>query len=269
MEEYFSERSYLFNAFSEFSCPDDCERLGCKHPELHVSVSIVDLVSISHVTGQKMSDLFEKNIKIGFDPIDENEPFIGRIALELKKPCNFLDGKRCSIYPGRPISCALFPEAIFVSDNPEIYRNKDFFKNFPCIQIPFPISQKRKEILYKLFEMSVKEAFLSDFYLFGISPFLFDLKNISELILRKVNPLRDGRVKLIHQHIEEVLFQRFLECGYISQWIIKLERLDADDRLNYLEGIKNCTDNMIKYIKGEPFKIKFQFDGVRIHQIRI
>lgn len=269
MEKYFSERSYLFNAFSEFFCPDSCERIGCKHPELHVSASLVDLVSISLVTNQKVSDIFEKDIKIGFDPIYENEPFIGRITLELKKPCNFLDGGKCSIYTGRPIACALFPEALFMSENPEIYKSKDFFKNFPCIQIPFPISQKRKEVLYKLFEMSVKEAFLSDFYLFGFSPFLVDLKNISESILKKVNPLKDGRFKLINQHIEEVLFQRFLECGYLSQWKLKLERLDEDDRLSYLKDLKNRTDDMKMYIDKEFLKIKYQFDEKKIQPVHI
>lgn len=269
MERYFSERSYLFNAFSEFCCPDDCERMGCKHPELHISISIIDLVSISLVTDQKISDLFEKNIKIGFDPINENEPFIGRITFELKKPCNFLDEKKCSVYPGRPIACALFPEALFISENIETYRSKEFFKDFPCVQVPFPISPKRKEALYKLFDISLKEAFFSDFYIFGISPFILDLKNISDLVLKGISPLKDGRFKIINQHIEGLLFQKFLEGGYLSQWKEKLERLDKDDRLIYLEELKNRTDSMLEWIKKESFSIKYQFNGSKIREIHM
>jgi len=269
MEKYFSERSLLFNAWSEFSCPDDCERIGCKHPDLHISVTIIDLFSISLVTGQRVCDLFEKYIKIGFDPIDEKEPFFGRISLELKKPCHFLEGKNCSIYPGRPIACALFPESCFLSKNIEIFRRKEIFKNFPCIQVPCNISQKRKETLYKLLEMWDKEIFLSDFYLFGVSPFWLDLKNLSELVLKDLIPLEDGRVKIVNQCIEGILFQRFFESGYWSNWKVKLERLDKKDGLSYLGNLKSATDHMIIYTNKTKVRIAHQFDGIKIRQIHL
>jgi len=102
MEQYLSERSMLFNAWSEFSCPDSCDRYGCKEPDLHISISVVDLVAISLISDRKASDLFKDDFKMGFDPIDEGEPWIGRLSIELKKPCHFLDGKKCGVYPGRP-----------------------------------------------------------------------------------------------------------------------------------------------------------------------
>jgi Fe-S-cluster containining protein len=102
MEQYLGNRSMLFNAWSTFSCPDSCERNGCKEPNLHISISLIDLVAISLVSGRKATDLFKRDIKIGFDPLQESEAWIGRVTLELKKPCHFLGGKECSIYPGRP-----------------------------------------------------------------------------------------------------------------------------------------------------------------------
>ena len=47
MEPYFKGRPELFNEGSRFSCPDPCERYGCKEPHLHVSINLVDLAAIS------------------------------------------------------------------------------------------------------------------------------------------------------------------------------------------------------------------------------
>jgi Fe-S-cluster containining protein len=134
--EYLTERSMLFNAWSEFSCPDSCQRFGCKEPKLHISISLIDLIAVSIISGQKPSDLFKKDCKAGFDPIDEREPWVGRISIELKKPCPFLDEKACSVYPSRPTACALFPEYSFIEGNREELLKKDLFRNFPCIQNP-------------------------------------------------------------------------------------------------------------------------------------
>jgi Fe-S-cluster containining protein len=199
MEQYLAERSFLFNAWSEFSCPDSCGRIGCKHPDLHISISLIDLIAFSLVSGQKASDLFRQYLKIGFDPLYEKEPWIGRISMELKKPCHFLDGKKCSIYPGRPIACTLFPESCFIVERSEALLKKDLFQNFPCIQNPCFVSSQRRETLQQLFEISVKEAFLSDFYLFGLSPLFTPLESpgiyARDAINRKHQLLIEGGVK--------------------------------------------------------------------------
>jgi hypothetical protein len=102
MKSYFRERSILFNASSAFSCPDSCERYGYKEPNLHVSISLVDLAAISLTSEQKISSLFREDCKVGFDPLEEGEPWVGSVSIEFKKPCSFLDGKQCSVYRGRP-----------------------------------------------------------------------------------------------------------------------------------------------------------------------
>ncbi len=51
---YIENRARLFNRDSEFSCPDQCSRFGCKDERLHVSVSIVDAVTASLIIGEKV-----------------------------------------------------------------------------------------------------------------------------------------------------------------------------------------------------------------------
>jgi len=90
MKQYLTERSMLFNDWSEFFCPDGCERRGCKEPELHISISLVDLIAIAWISGRKIFDLFRIDCKVGFDPIREGEPWLGRLSIELKNPASFL-----------------------------------------------------------------------------------------------------------------------------------------------------------------------------------
>jgi hypothetical protein len=58
MKHYFAERSMLFHQWSTFSCPDSCEQMGGKEPNLHISISLVDLVALTSVSGQKATELF-------------------------------------------------------------------------------------------------------------------------------------------------------------------------------------------------------------------
>jgi len=101
MESYFIERSKLFHEGSEFSCPDFCKRYGCKEANLHVSISLVDLAAIFLTSGEKILELFGKDCKVGFDPFEGQDPCLGRVFIELEKPCSFLDRKECSVYRGR------------------------------------------------------------------------------------------------------------------------------------------------------------------------
>ena len=69
MEHYLADRSALFNEGSTFSCPNTCERMGCKESNLHISISLADLVALSLVSGQRATELFKRDVKIGFDPV--------------------------------------------------------------------------------------------------------------------------------------------------------------------------------------------------------
>lgn len=258
----------LFNAWSTFLCPDSCERNGCREPNLHISISLIDLAAISLISGRKATDLFREDIKIGFDPLQESEAWIGRITLELEKPCHFLDGKKCSIYPGRPVACALFPEYCFMVEHPEQILGKEIFKNFPCIQNPCPLSHRRKVTLQQLWEMSVKETFLSDFYLFGISPFVIDLKNLAGEGLEGLPISENGKVHLSHSLIEGLITRRLRDGGYLADWEVKIEKLDRADGLEDLIRMKPWTDQMAMASDGFFSNTAYQFDGHRLLPIR-
>ena len=269
MEPYFTERSALFNASSEFSCPDGCERYGCKEPGLHISISLVDLVAISSTSNEKASDLFKKDCKIGFDPIEECEPWLGRISIELKKPCSFLKGKECSVYGGRPIACALFPEYSFMVGSREELLKREIFRNFPCIQNPCSIPSRRRETLQKLMEMSIQETFLSDFYLFGISPFVLDLKTMAGAGLDGISLSEDGKARLPHHRIEGLVCQILEEGGYIEEWEAKVEQLDRADGLKRLTEMKGWTDQMAMIAHRITPRMAYQFDGNRLLPIHL
>jgi Fe-S-cluster containining protein len=269
MKQYLTERSNAFNAWSGFSCPDGCERHGCKEPDLHISISLVDLVAISLVSEQKVLDLFRKDCKMGFDPIREGEPWVGRISIELRKPCLFLDGAECSVYSGRPTGCALFPEYNFMVGDQESLLKKDLFRNFPCIQNPCSIPARRKEILQSLMEMSIKEVFLSDFYLFGISPFVLDLKNVAGEGLEGIRTSEEGKAKIAHHRIEGLVLQRLKEGGYLDRWEVKIEQLDRADGLNRLAETKKWTDGMVDVPDQISLGIAYQFDGEKLLPIRL
>jgi Fe-S-cluster containining protein len=269
MEPYFTERSTLFNASSEFSCPDGCERYGCKEPGLHISISLVDIVAISSTLNEKASDLFKKYCKIGFDPIEEGDPWLGRISIELKKPCSFLEGKESSVYRGRPIACALFPEYSFRAGSRGELFKREIFRNFPCIQNPCSIPSERRETLQKLMEMSIRETFLSDFYLFGIAPFVLDLKTMAGAGLDGISISEDGKARLPHYRIEGLACQILEEGGYIKEWGAKVEQLDRVDGLRWLTEIKGCTDQMAMIAHRITPRMAYQFDGNRLLPIHL
>lgn len=269
MEQYLAERSMLFNQSSTFSCPDSCERMGCKEPSLHVSIILVDLVAFSLISGQKAPEIFRRDVKIGFDPIDENEPWIGQVSLELKKPCPFLDGKKCSIYPGRPIACALFPEYWFIVERPERILQKDIFRSLPCIQESFSIPPRRRTALQQLFGIFDKEVFLSNFFLFGISPFVINLKNIAGEGLEGIPVSKNGKATFPHHRLEELISQRLEKGGHLDEWEDRVRKLDQADGLEDLMKMKRWTDQMAVASGEISLSIVYQFDKNRLHPIRL
>ena len=261
MEPYLEERSNLFNAGSEFSCPEPCERYGCKEPDLHVSISLVDLVSISWTSGEKVSYVFKRFCKLGFDPVRDGDPWLGRLSLELKKPCLFLKGKACAIYRGRPVSCALFPEAFFLSEEWASALRKDVFRNFPCVQAPCSLSPRRREVLRQLMATSASETFLSDFFLFGISPFLIDLQNVAGEGLEGIPLSDDGKARVPHQRIEMLVTERLFGGDTRKEWEGKIEQLDHREALARFAEMKKWTDEMLIRTKQGGPAVAHRFEG--------
>jgi Fe-S-cluster containining protein len=247
---------------SEFSCPDWCDRFGCKDERLHVSVSIIDVVAASLLTGQKASHLFRSHYKIGASPMDENS-WIQRFVLELKKPCPFLDGKDCGIYGGRPITCALFPEAFFLFPGQENCLDKGKFDHYPCLWEPLVISQERRSHLIELIEMTRREAFLTEFYFFGFSPFSVDLRNsVTDLmeVPRDISGgIGDGGrfYEIPHEAFEEILVRRLGRGGYLLEINSKVEGLNGPSGIEALYNIKEWTDSAAASDKDFPYCYEF------------
>jgi len=264
MEDYLRERSRFFNEASEFSCPDACERYGCRDPELHVTISLVDLIALSQACGNKVSSLFRDHCKIGFDPVEEDRPWIGRLTIELNKPCSFLGGKKCGIYLGRPVACALFPEAFFILGKGDELLKKEIFQKFPCITHPAPVPSRRKGVLHKLLRMSAQETFLSDYYLFGISPFLVDLKSVAGRVLEGLEVRGEKRAVIPHHRFEAILKERLQG----SHWLGRIRRLDRDEDVREFWSLKEWTDEMATLAERDSSAIVHQFVGNRLEGVR-
>ncbi len=259
---YIENRARLFNRDSEFSCPDQCNRFGCKDERLHVTVSIVDLIAASLLTREKASHLFGAHYKIGISPMDEN-PWIQRFVLELKKPCPFLDGKDCGIYEGRPITCALFPEAFFLFPGGKGGLDKGKFGHYPCLRDPLILSEKRRSHLIELMEMARREALLTEFYLFGFSPFSVDLRN-SVIDLMEVSRDISGNsgdaarpYEIPHEAFEKIVVQKLGNGGYLSKIDAKVDELNNTRGIEALYEIKEWTDLVATNHKDFPYCYEF------------
>ncbi len=269
MEHYFDERCIAFNAESEWSCPDSCERYGCRETDLHIATSLVDLVAISDVSGQQVSEIFKNHCKIGFDPLGEAEAWVGRVTIELVKPCHFLEGGKCGVYPGRPIACALFPEAYLILEQRSSLLQRELFRKFPCLQNPCIVSPRRREVLQRLLEMSHQEAFLSDFYLFGMSPFVLDLKTIAGHGLEGVDLSGDGKARVPHERIEGMVLERLVKSSLLEGWEAKIAELDRIEAKEGLMSMKKWTDEIAGSRSRSGSAIAYQFDGDQLQPVRL
>lgn len=268
MDDYLKERSRLFNEASEFSCADACERYGCRDSELHIMISLVDLISLSQACGNQVSSLFKDHCKIGFDPLIEEDPWVGRLTIELKKPCSFLEEKKCRVYLGRPVACALFPEAFFAMGKADELLKKEIFQKFPCITHPATVPSRRRKILQRLLQMSAQEIFLSDFYLFGVSPFLVDLKNVAGRVLEGIEVGAEKRAVIPHHRFEALLAERLQRAEPLSRWLSRIRLLDRDGDVSEFWRMKAWTDQMTTLGGKDSSVLVHQFVGNRLEGIR-
>ncbi len=257
---------------SAFSCPDWCDRFGCKDERLHISATIIDVVAASLLTGQTPSNLFRSHFKIGTSPMDES-PWFQRFGLELKKPCPFLAGKDCGIYGARPITCALFPEAFFLSSGKEKGLEIRRFAHYPCLQEPPSISENRRSHIVELMEMASRETFLTEFYFFGFSPLWIDLRNTAMDVMdvsRDISPdIGDGRrhYEVPHEAFEEILVRKLKKGGYLPEINSKVQRLNGSSGIDALYAIKEQIDPTAASDKDFPYCYEFD-EGNRLRLVK-
>jgi len=267
MSDYLKERSCLFNEASDVFCPDSCERYGCRDSELHITISLVDLNALSRAFGSKPSSLFNDYCKIGYDPLREEEPWVGRLTIELRKPCPFLEEKKCGVYPGRPMACGLFPEAFVAMRKTGELLQKEIFQKLPCLTHPAPVSYRRREILHKLLQMSAQEIFLSDFDLFGVSPFLVDLKNVAGWALTGIELRGEREVVIPHVRFEALLKERLQGTDSLSTWLSRIRLLDRDEDVKEFWSMKGSTEQMSTLGEKDSSVLVHQFVGNRFEGV--
>lgn len=194
--------------------------------------------------------------------MDEHS-WIQRFSLKLKKPCPFLAGKDCGIYEGRPITCALFPEAFFLVPGQKGGLNKGKFGHYPCLREPLVISERRRSHLLELMEMARREAFLTEFYLFGFSPFSVDLRNTALDVLEVSQDISGSigggeRPYMVpHEAFEEIFVQRLARGGYLLDINSKVDGLNGPRGIEALHEIKELTDSVAASEKDFPYHYEF------------
>jgi hypothetical protein len=153
-------------------------------------------------------------------------------------------------------------------EHPELILQKDIFQTFPCIRKPCSISPRRRTALQQLCEIFGKEVFLSDFYLFSISPFVIDLKNMAGEGLEGIPVSENGKATLPHHRLEEIISQRLGQGGYLDDWEARIRKLDQADGFEDLIKMKRWTDQIALASGGFSLSIVYQFDKNRLHPIR-
>jgi hypothetical protein len=164
----------------------------------------------------------------------EGQDWIRVVSLRLRKPCPYLAGERCSIYPVRPLPCMLFPENLAVDGTVQQKAEEEEFKDYLCLHRGFTVSPLRAEIITRLRETWNREWLLSSFYLFRYSPFYIDFSNLRAVLLDTARQLglsaRQDRARpgerLPFQAMEHVFLERFGECEPLAGVAGKIRGLD-------------------------------------------
>jgi hypothetical protein len=126
------------------------------------------------------------------------------------------------------------------------------------------ISEKRRSHLVELMEMARREAFLTEFYFFGFSPFYVDLRNIAAEVMevsREISgSMGDGEkpYEVPHEAFEQTLIRRLGRGGYLSEINAKVEGLNKLRGVEALCEVKEWTDTIA--VSDRDFPYCYEFD---------
>jgi Fe-S-cluster containining protein len=234
LSKYLGARNELGSRDSEYSCDPACRRPGCTNQDIQVMVSVVDLLGAAHYLDQPVSELFRRHYFLGLFANDR-EDLLRMVAVQLRKPCPFLEHSRCGIYPVRPLPCMLFPEYLVTRGTFPAHAAKEQFRDFLCLKRPLELSPARTRAVLKLRDLFEQEMLLSAYYLFGHSPCHIDFGNFA-LEHEPAGPKRPGadpeagpkRPRAItHQDLEQFFGERLAGLPPFA---------GAGDRIGNLDG---------------------------------
>ncbi len=118
-------------------------------------------------------------------------------------------------------------------------------------------------MLHRLLQMSAQETFLSDYYLFGVSPFLVELKNLTERVLEGIEVRGEKRTVIPHHRLEAVLKERLQGSHCLS----KINLLDRHEEVKEFWNMKAWTDQMVTLAEKDSSAFVHQFVGDRLEGI--
>ncbi len=181
--EYLRRRARLASSESTFQCDPACTRPGCKNRDVHIPVSLLDLLGAAGLRREPVSELYRRHYSLGLF-IDDRTDWLRRVTLRLKKPCPFLEGDLCGIYPVRPLPCMLFPEYLVSRGTFEAEAGKASYQDFLCLRCVLQLTPERLRIVATLRQMSERELLMSGFYLFNHIACYFDCSRMVKRDLR-------------------------------------------------------------------------------------
>jgi Fe-S-cluster containining protein len=268
---YLRHRADLASYKSDFHCDPTCTRPGCKHQDLQIPVSIIDLLGAAMYRDKSVSATYQGSYSLGLLS-NEREDWIRSVSLRLKKPCPFLENDRCSIYPVRPLPCILFPEYLVNEGTFEANARQDHFKDYLCFQHPIPLSPERADVMTQLKKMWKRESLISSFSLFNHGLCYIDFSNLIQELSHEAGSPREAesagepepRRIIPHRVIEHFFLQHIAECQPFAGVREKIHHLDSregqveflqlwqNDRL--MNQLKLCGDDRVpvfRFVKGK------------------
>jgi len=215
---------------------------------MQIPATIFDVLGAAAYRKRSPLDVFAECYRLGLLPV-EGQELIVRAALKIRKPCPYLEAEKCSVYPVRPLACVLFPEQLVVTGALQDLSSQPHFKDYLCLHQGFEVSTQRLQVAKRLNGKLQRELLVSDWYLFGCSPFFLDLRNLQTHVLDKHacsqiefgGNLDDGEhssIPLIDGLFREA-FAGFHPFDQIEAKMARLARLEVKQKLfDYLEKDK-------------------------------
>jgi Fe-S-cluster containining protein len=254
---YLGTREGLAAAESDFQCEPACRRPGCRHPDLQIPVSLIDLAAAARSRGESVWAFFRQHYAVGLFA-DERDDWLRRVALRLQKPCAFLENDLCSIYPVRPLACMLFPEYLAAEGKVEENAARAHFRDYLCLQRPLSLSAARRRLMNDLKDLWEREKLISSHYLFEESSCYLDFGNLTgELVEEAGNGAgaegswEAGQPHIIPNRVMEHYFDKHLARHEPFAGVeAKLRQLDNDETVGQLLTWL-ADERLIKRLKRE------------------
>ncbi|MBM4284271.1 MAG: hypothetical protein FJ128_03325 [Deltaproteobacteria bacterium] len=241
---HFRARARLASLESDFRCDPECTRPGCKHPDLQVPVSLVDLLGVAMHLGEPVSAALRRYVTLGL-LTDGRDDWIRIVALKLQKPCEFLADDLCAVYPVRPLACILFPEYLAAEGTLTAHAASEHFREYLCLRRPLTLSPARAEVMARLKQMWERERLVSAFYLFDQGACYLDFANLVQELLEEADvgeepaptPPPDAPRLIPHRVLERYFRERLAGLPPFSAVNDKISHLDTPEGQAQLWGM--------------------------------